>query len=174
MKTLILNYLFDKTDKKITFPDYPSIRLDSILLITNVTYQNIIIYNFADSTKGGSVTNNILTLTYDTSSMANTDKLQIFYDDPDAITYTDFAVMLKQLLNVIANPPTTDKSLNKVRVDVSGQSVVVSSATLAANQDIRTVATVTNLSQIDTYPAKLAVVGINTSAWASSVRNLLT
>jgi len=54
--------------------------LDSILLITNVT-DNIIIYNFADPTKGGTVSDNVLTLTYDTSSMSNTDKLLIFYDD---------------------------------------------------------------------------------------------
>lgn len=81
MKTLITNYSFDATAKTITFNGYSTISLDSILLITNVT-DNIIIYNFADPTVGGTVLNNILTLTYDTTLMSNTDRLQIYYDDP--------------------------------------------------------------------------------------------
>lgn len=80
MKVKVNNYLFNKDAKTVTFTDYASIRLDGILLITNVT-RNIIIYNFASPEKGGSVTNNVLSLTYDTTSMNNGDKLQIFYDD---------------------------------------------------------------------------------------------
>jgi hypothetical protein len=82
MKTKIDNYSFNKTAKTVTFTDYTTIRLDAILLVTNVT-DNIILYNFADATKGGTVLNNVLTLTYDTSSMDNTDKLLIYYDDSD-------------------------------------------------------------------------------------------
>ena len=81
MKIKVQNYTFDKANKQITFTDYATIKLDSILLITNVTYQNTIIYNFASSTLGGTVATNVLTLTYNTSAMANTDKLQIFYED---------------------------------------------------------------------------------------------
>jgi hypothetical protein len=81
MKTLITNYSFNALQRKITFNDYTSILLERVLLITNVK-NNIIIYNFADPTKGGTVSGNVLTLTYDTTSMGNTDDLQIFYDDP--------------------------------------------------------------------------------------------
>lgn len=80
MKLQITNYQFNKTAKTVTFTDYTTIRLDSILLITNVT-DNIIVYNFADPLLGGTVSNNVLTLTYDTSSMSDGDSLQIFYDD---------------------------------------------------------------------------------------------
>ncbi len=80
MKTKIENYTFDASAKTITFGDYVNIRLDAVLLITNVT-DNIIIYNFADATKGGTVATNVLTLTYDTTSMADADKLLIYYDD---------------------------------------------------------------------------------------------
>jgi hypothetical protein len=80
MKKLITNYTFNPTAKTITFNDYSSINLERILLITNVT-RNVIIYNFADPNKGGSVSNNVLTLNYDTTGMASTDKLQIFYDE---------------------------------------------------------------------------------------------
>ena len=82
MKVQLTNYAFDKTAKTVTFTDYTSIRLDSVLLITNVT-DNIIIYNFAEPTLGGTVATNVLTLIYDTSTMDDTDSLQIFYDDTD-------------------------------------------------------------------------------------------
>ena len=77
------SYAFDKTAKTVTFSGLrQSITLSNILLITNVT-ANTIIYNFADSTSGAvSFNNNILTLDYDTSAMANTDVLQIFLDLP--------------------------------------------------------------------------------------------
>ena len=79
------SYSFDKTAKTVTFSGLrQSITLSNILLITNVT-ANTIIYNFADSTKGAvSFNNNVLTLDYDTSSMANTDVLQIFLDVPSS------------------------------------------------------------------------------------------
>lgn len=79
-KQRVINYTFDKTAKTVTFTDYTSITLDSVLLIVNATTQTII-YNFADSALGGTVATNVLTLEYDTTAMANTDKLVIFYDD---------------------------------------------------------------------------------------------
>jgi hypothetical protein len=87
------NYTFDKTAKTVTFTDYVSIRLDRILLIVNVT-DDIIIYNFADPSLGGSVASNVLTLTYDTSAMDNTDKLLIKYDSttPSIATMQNAAV----------------------------------------------------------------------------------
>jgi hypothetical protein len=79
MKQLIPNYTFNAASKTITFTDFDAIALERILLITN-TKTNDIIYNFADSTKGGTVATNVLTLTYNTTAMSNSDPLQIFYD----------------------------------------------------------------------------------------------
>lgn len=83
MKQLITNYTFNKTAKTVTISGFSSaIALNQLLLITNVT-RNIIIYNFADPSLGGSITGtnpSVLTLTYDTSAMDNSDKLQIFMD----------------------------------------------------------------------------------------------
>ena len=76
--------------------------------------------------------------------------------DPD-----DMIDLLTRLTAFMRYPVYYDRSLNKIKADISG-TVAVSSAT------------VTNVSQIDTYPAKLAVVGINTTAWALSCRNLIT
>ena len=80
MKTLVTNYTFSAAAKQITFTDYPSLKLDQILLVTNVT-DNVIIYNFADPTAGGTLAGNVLTLLYNTTTMSNTDRLQIFIDD---------------------------------------------------------------------------------------------
>ena len=88
MKVKVNNYTFDKTAKTVTFTDYVTIRLDSILLVTNVT-DNIIIYNFANAALGGNVSANVLTLDYDTSAMDNSDKLQIFYENDDVALATE-------------------------------------------------------------------------------------
>lgn len=82
MKKLITNYTFNAGAQTVTFTDYTTISLESVLLITNVT-DNLVVYNFADVGYGGSVTGNVLTLAYNTTGMSNTDDLQIFYDDTD-------------------------------------------------------------------------------------------
>ncbi len=79
MKQIITNYTFDKTAKTVTFTDFATISLNRVLLITNVT-ANVIIYQFNDVALGGTAATNVLTLTYNTAAMANTDKLQIIYD----------------------------------------------------------------------------------------------
>lgn len=100
MKIQITNYTFNKTAKTVTFNDYTTIRLDSLLLITNVT-DNIIIYNFASPTLGGTVTDNTVTLTYDTSSMDDSDKLQIFYDTEDTPATSAELVNLSELIETL-------------------------------------------------------------------------
>jgi hypothetical protein len=82
MKVKVNKYLFDASAKTVMFLDYGTIDLNRVLLITNVT-DNIIIYNFADSTAGGTVSGNVLTLEYDTTSMSDDDKLLIFYQEDD-------------------------------------------------------------------------------------------
>lgn len=80
MKKLITNYTFDASAKQVVFTDYNPVSLAGIILITNTT-DNIIIYSFDDPLLGGTVATATLTLTYDTGSMSDTDKLQIWYDD---------------------------------------------------------------------------------------------
>ena len=81
MKKLIENYTFNPSEQTIAFNDYASIDLEKILLITNAS-SNDIIYNFADLNLGGSTTDNVVTLVYNTSgTMNSTDRLQIFYED---------------------------------------------------------------------------------------------
>lgn len=96
MKYLELNYVFDASAKTVQFLNWPSgtLKKEGILLITNVE-DGIIVYNFADPAKGGTLTpdggGDILTLDYDTTSMDDTDPLQIWIDDPSATVMIDDA-----------------------------------------------------------------------------------
>ncbi len=138
MKTLIKNYSFNKTNKTITFSDYISINLENILLITNVT-KNIIIYNFADVSIGGIVSNNLLTLNYDTSAMDDTDKIQIFYDQEN----TDFRILNQEVLTGIKE---VVHSLQALKVN---QGLPDSSGRVRVNMELGgTIGAVTSLSDI--------------------------
>lgn len=73
------SYNFDASAQTVTLAGIDNISLEQVLLITNTT-DGTIIYNFSDPTKGGSVANNVITLAYDTSTMSDSDSLQVFVD----------------------------------------------------------------------------------------------
>ena len=86
----ILNtyYIFDASARQVIIPG--GIPREKLVLITNVT-DNKVIYNFSDpeltasnyqiATDIRNITTTRVTLAYDTTSMSDTDKLQIIYDD---------------------------------------------------------------------------------------------
>ena len=81
-------YLFDASAREVIIPG--GIQREQLILITNVT-DNKVIYNFSDpeliattysiQTDIRNVTTTRVVLAYDTSSMSDTDDLQIVYDD---------------------------------------------------------------------------------------------
>ena len=85
-KKLVYNYTFDASAKTLVVDD--NFKLRTIQLITNVT-DGIIIYNFADPDKGGTASYNAdnnkttIILEYNTTSMSDSDELQIFVDIPE-------------------------------------------------------------------------------------------
>lgn len=85
MKTRLTGATFDASAKTITHASFSDVTLAGIQLITNVTDQ-IIIYNFADTAKGGTLSTDTLTLEYDTTSMSDTDELMILVEDGSAST----------------------------------------------------------------------------------------
>ena len=97
-KKIIHSYVFDASAKTILLSEI--IAQKRLLTISNVT-RNIILYAFADATRGAtsyaidnSAKTTLITLTLDTTTMADTDELQIFVEKdstemrPDK-TYTD-------------------------------------------------------------------------------------
>lgn len=126
MKILVENYTFNAGTRQITLTDYNPVNLESFLLITNVT-DNVIIYNFADPSKGGTVSGNILTLDYDTTAMSNGDTLQIFIDDGEKSAsettleaLRDVSDYLKILVNQTKTLATQDTAQRqRVMIDAS-------------------------------------------------------
>lgn len=156
MKTLVTNYTFSAATKQITFTDYPSIKLDQILLITNVT-DNIIIYNFADPAAGGTLAGNVLTLTYDTTTMSDSDRLQIFIDD-----------------YVI---PSTEASLTAVNFNLTTFNRQLSSQVLTINQNVSATNTrlQTLINQTDGLENTTNNIANNTNAfYPYNITNLTT
>jgi hypothetical protein len=119
MKIKINNYVFNPTIKTIVFSDYTNIKLDDIILITDVT-TGTIIYNFAASNLTGSVLGNILTLNYDTTSLVNSTQLSIYYDDNTTNQSTDESIILLRRLVKLSETLAVQDSFQRQRVTVEG------------------------------------------------------
>lgn len=77
------SYTFDASAKTITLTGFPTLTIDQILLITNVE-DNVVIYQFNLPSKGGTIAANVITLDFDTTTMSDTDPLQIWVDIPNS------------------------------------------------------------------------------------------
>lgn len=71
------SYTFDASAQTVTLTGIKTFNISEILVITNITDQEII-YLPSDTGKGGTISGNIITLEFDTTSMSDTDDLQIF------------------------------------------------------------------------------------------------
>lgn len=180
MKILIENYTFNASAKTITLTDYTSIKLEWILLITNTT-DNVILYNFANSTYPATVLTNVVTLSYDTTTMSNTDSIQIFIDYPDAIqsvfdssTLTqlqtlntnDTTFMLRYLVSILSDPLYLNKASNALQV------LLLSGSTTAVTGTLTGVTTVTGLTNIGGYGADMMMSSILKQTWNQLRNNL--
>lgn len=179
MKILVSNYTFDASAGTITFNDYVTISLEGILLIVNVT-DNVIIYNFADPLKGGTVAGNNLTLVYDTSLMSDTDDILIYYDDITltAATNEKLDELANHLDGVEGLLTTIDTDTGvlagavngtEMQVDVVtlpsvtiGSSALPTGASTAANQ-------ATIISHVDGIETVLGTIDADTSVLAGAV-----
>lgn len=99
MRQRLTNYIFNPAAKTITFSGQLGLTLDGFQIITNLT-SNVIIYDFGDATLGGSLSGNVLTLTFNTASMGIGDALQIFYYNGNGITRDPSTIVLEQMLTV--------------------------------------------------------------------------
>lgn len=119
------NYVFNASAQTITFSNLSyTLTLANILLITNVT-ANTIIYNFASSTTGAvSFTNNVLTLDYNTTSMNNSDVLQIFLD---VESYEEsLATLLRRMNKLLESNAVVDSQLRqRITLDSIGPSTAI-------------------------------------------------
>ena len=164
------SYSFDATNKQIILNEIPTLSLENILIITNVT-DGIQIYNFADNNLNATISNNIITLEYDTTSMSNSDNIQIFIEDGDVSNDTTSILeylaclgqCMKRLLTNISYPAWLDRALNRLRV-----TGILESGTLTT---LTTCSTVTNISNIGGYPAQSIMETSLKNTWMTGVRS---
>jgi len=130
MKILFEDYTFNAASKQITFNTSEVLTLERLLLITNVT-DNLIIYNFADPNYGGTITNNVLTLTYNTTIMSDSDRLQIFIENQytpasnETLEYlSDQTALLGRMVKLL-EPLSRQDSAGRQQVDVGNASATV-------------------------------------------------
>lgn len=135
MKILVGNeqgsYSFDPATKTIILSGLDDLRLEQLLLITNVS-TNTFIYNFAKPTLGATITNNIITLDCDTTAMSPDDALQIFVDVPD-VNSEMLRLLRRQikLLEPIGNVDINNRQ--KVAVEAMPTTTVTIATTGGAN-----------------------------------------
>ena len=140
-------YIFDPAARTITFVGLSNMFLQGIYAIFNET-DGIQIYDFGTPALIGSLTGNVLTLTYDTTSMSATDNLLIKYDTGDILgldlamkVQDDSVPFLRRIVKLLEASANADIA-NRQRV------VVEVLPTLAT---VTTVGTVTNLGNIASY-----------------------
>ena len=166
MKALIPNYTFNPASQQVTFDEYTSIDLNRVLLITNVT-DNVMIYNFANPSLGGSVSSNVLTLDYNTTSMSSTDSLQIWYDDgltPSSNEVLDALYELTARLDFLA-------AVRGVSADL--RVTPLSTPNMALLTTVSTLSTLSNLVAIGGWNANTEVKNWdNLTAINSNINNV--
>ena len=133
MKKLIDNYTFNHVTNTVTFNDYTTIDLERVLVITDVT-RGTTIYVFGAPGMTGSVAGNVLTLSYDATAFADTDKLLIYYEDGiQESTIVELIETMRYLIKVLA---------------VIGNAQGVAADIRVTPLSLPTLSTVTNLNQL--------------------------
>lgn len=116
------SYSFNAATKEVTISGVTTVTLEQFLLIVNAT-QDSVIYNPTCADLGGTLSGNILTLDYDTTTFSNTDDLQIHFalnsttDSTPTILATEDT--LQEVLTAIQNVKidTGDIDLNTDQIE---------------------------------------------------------
>lgn len=119
MKQLLppANAAFDASAQTITFSTTIPATISHILHVTNVTRGVILFQPQAGTGLSGTYASPVLTLNFDTTTYADADKLEIFYDD--ALTSTAVTGTFWQATQPVSGP-LTDTELRATAVPVSG------------------------------------------------------
>src|SRR3990172_1269268 len=154
---------FDASLKTVTHASFSDVTLAGIQLITNVTDQ-IIIYSFADTAKGGTLSTDTLTLEYDTTSMSDTDELMILVED--GATTQPVSGTVTAELSATDNAVLDDIALDTEAIKDSLETVGGQVVNLGANNDVTVTGTV-DLGATDN--AVLDAIEVDTTTIAGAV-----
>lgn len=181
MKVLFQDYTFTPSLKQIRFNTTDTVTLENVLLITNVS-TNTIIYNFANPAQGGTISSNVLTLTYDTTAMSSSHKLQIFLDlkgspatENTLQDVKEQTALLKRIAKIADSLGVIDGS-QRQRVTIDS---ITGNLTLGTVTSVGTVSTVTTVSTVSNVAANAGMgseqyLNIARNTYADSIRNKLS
>ena len=136
------DYTFNASAKTVTFSaDYSSLALSDILYILNTKSGTAtVIYDPTDAAKGGTYAGRTLTLAHNTTSMSNSDPLQIIVAEGDVSSaINDLAVTLRRYLMAIESPPYVQQG--NAQVNITG-------GTLPTVNSVGTVNSLTTVSSL--------------------------
>lgn len=142
-------------------------------LITNVT-DGIIIYQFNDVTKNGTVSGNILTLTYDTTAMGDSDTLMIVYDEPtERPMLSGIAALLERIFATIARPPWSTYTVNgqTIKVLISSTDSTIPNMT---NVTVGAISKVTSVNALNSVDSRWVVWNQWNDQYKLGLRNRIT
>lgn len=165
MKILVEDYTFNKDNKQIMFTgrDCPG-SLEEVLLITNVTTGDMI-YNFADKLRGGTLLGNTITLNFNTLTMSNSDRLQIFIESDQH--QNDVIMMMANLLKTVsfARDPG-----DRMRVVVENNPMLITLMRNSYTAMAGSTETWYSTGSMNTVDAREQLMAINNSAIISSMQ----
>lgn len=165
-------YSFNPVAKTITIVGIDDVlKLEQIQMITNVT-TNIIIYAFAISGKGGSVSNNVITLDFDTSTMASTDNLAILVNTPSRDT--ELLKTLSKIARLLEASSNVDPATLAQKVAVANtHAVTVSSGTITTLTNLTNRITA-NVDQINGTDSRFLLADQSKAAFNLNIRSKYT
>ena len=182
MKQLVREYLFDASARTVTLTGLAAVDQEALLIISNAL-DGVLIYNFADPALGATVSGNVITLDFDTTSMADTDPLTIFYEDEStpaslaSITdLRDVAEAVHEAVEILSWIGGARGTAADLRVSLTNASVPVT-GTVTVNGSLTTLTTLTTLSNmaaIGGWSANQSVPAAqNTAAVLSNITNVV-
>lgn len=149
------DYTFNASAKTVTFSaNYSTLALSDILYILNTKSGTAtVVYDPTVAAKGGTYSGRTLTLAHNTTSMSNSDPLQIIVAEGDvASAINDLAVTLRRYLMAMENP--TYVQAGNAQVNVTGGSL----AGVTTVTTVNSVSNVVGLAALNGYPAELATL----------------
>jgi hypothetical protein len=165
VKKLITDYTFIPSTKTIRLNEFASVDLEGLLLITNVS-TNQIIYNFADPNLGATAVGNTFVLNYDVTTMSESDALQIYYDiaEDNPLTEELFHLFkrMTRLLQSNAVVDSADRQIVRVSV-IDG----INSGL------INTVQNVSSLNALNGVDPRFLLMDTSRNAYANLIRSKL-
>ena len=189
MKNLISHdigtYIFNASAQTVTINGISPFALEQILTITNTT-DGVMIYCFADPSLYGTLTGNVITLHYNTTSMANTDNLQIYMDLPstqaidNAIAFDSYTHVLLERICDLLEPMATQDTANRQRISLDAIPAGITLPTVTTVGTVNTLTTVTNAVPIGNVATlggvdpRYVIIDTARNAYANGLRSKLT